>query len=188
MNFFNTRYYCNAYSHCQRVRGRKAKFFTIYPQNGTVLRLGSDPKEPNMAVPAAASGPEYDRSHDRERSRRADQRSFGRLAPNHRLKPSPHVDYEGFHAHFGDRSLEKSRALSAMPSNASWEIPATSDWRDQHEIAGDNHHGARNGMRLDGMNGRASSRSWTASFRGSIRPAKSVSLGQICARARVIRT
>src|SRR5438874_5277115 len=107
MNFFNTRYYCNGYSHCQRVRGRKAEFFTIYPQNGTILRLGSDPKEPNTAAPARASGREYDRSPDRERSRRADRRSFGRLAPSHRLKPSPHVDYEGFHVHFGDRSPEK---------------------------------------------------------------------------------
>src|SRR5207237_10004255 len=107
MNFFNTRYYCNGYSHCQRVRGRKAEFFTIYPQNVSMLLRGSEPKEPSTAAPARASGLEYDRSRDRERSRRADRRSFGRLAPSHRLKPSPHVDYEGFHAHLGDRSPEK---------------------------------------------------------------------------------
>jgi hypothetical protein len=52
--------------------GEKAKFFTIYPQTGTVLRLGSDPKEPNTAAPGRASGPEYDRSRDRKRGRRAD--------------------------------------------------------------------------------------------------------------------
>src|SRR5436309_15903661 len=54
MNFFNTRYYCDGYSHCQRVRERKAQVFTIYSQNGTILRFGSAPKEPNMAGPALA--------------------------------------------------------------------------------------------------------------------------------------
>src|SRR2546423_397509 len=103
MNFFNTRYYCNGYSHCQRVRGRKAEFFTIYPQNGTILRLGSDPKEPETAVPDPPTGPESDQWRDLERSRRADRPSFGRLAANHRLTPSPHADYEGFHARFEDR-------------------------------------------------------------------------------------
>src|SRR5438552_4021502 len=35
MNFFNTHHHCNGYSHCQRVRWRKANFFIIYPQIGT---------------------------------------------------------------------------------------------------------------------------------------------------------
>src|SRR5437764_15245810 len=68
MNFFNTRYYCNGYSHCQRVGGRKPKFFTIYRQNETILRLGSDPKEPKTVAPDPPTSPEYDRSRDPERS------------------------------------------------------------------------------------------------------------------------
>jgi hypothetical protein len=107
MNFFNTRYYCNGYSHCQRVQDRKAKFFTIYPQNGTILRLDSAPKEPSTAVPVPASGQERDRPRRRKLSGRADWRNFGLPGPSHRLKPSPHVDYEGFHARSGNLLPEK---------------------------------------------------------------------------------
>src|SRR5205807_7842553 len=92
MNFFNTRYYCNGYSHCQRVRGRKAKFFTIYSQNGTIFQLDFGLKEPDTAEPTSASGPKYDRARDRRRCCRADWRSFGRPGPNRKLKPSPHAD------------------------------------------------------------------------------------------------
>src|SRR6184192_2356487 len=97
MNFFNTRYYCNGYSHCQRVRGRKAKFFTIYSQNGTILQFGSAPKESNMAGPASASGRERDRAAAREPGCRGDQRNCEQRVPNHRLKPIPHADYTAFH-------------------------------------------------------------------------------------------
>ena len=107
MNFFNTRYYCKGYSHCQRVQDRKAKFSTIYPQNETILRLDSAPKEPSTAVPVPASGQEHDRPRRRKLSCRADWRNFGLPRRNRRLKPSPHVDYEGFHARSGNLLPEK---------------------------------------------------------------------------------
>src|SRR5439155_23303940 len=102
MNFFNTRYYCNGYSHCQRVRERKAQVFTIYSQNGTILQFGSAPKEPNMAGPASASGRERDRAAAaREPGCRGDQRNCEQRVPNHRLKPIPHADYTAFHVQCG---------------------------------------------------------------------------------------
>jgi hypothetical protein len=155
MNFFNTRYYCNGYSHCQRVRARKAKFFTIYPQNGTILRLGSDPKGPNMAAPARASGRECDRSRDWERSRRADRRSLGRLAPSRRLNP-----------------VHMSITKDFTRRRVGWtnmKLPATTTGLQENER-----------VSVERIVS-ASSRSWIESFRGSIQSAQSVSLGQICA-------
>src|SRR5437762_14379761 len=73
MNFLNTRYYCNGYSHCQRVRERKAEFFTIYPQNGTILRSDSGRKEPETVKPARASDQGSDRSSCSEQAYQPDR-------------------------------------------------------------------------------------------------------------------
>src|SRR5207237_9435738 len=101
MNFFNTCYYCNGYSHCQRVRERKAQVFTIYSQNGTILRFGSAPKEPNMAGAAFASGRERDRAADRGHGCRGEQRNCEQRVPHHRLKTIPHVDYTELDTTYG---------------------------------------------------------------------------------------
>src|SRR2546422_3290467 len=97
MNFFNTRYYCNGYSQCQRVRERKAQVFTIYSQNGTILRFGSAPKEPNMAGPAPASGRENDpAAAARGPGGRGGQRNCEQSGSKHKLKTTPPPHYTPF--------------------------------------------------------------------------------------------
>ena len=65
-----------------------------------------------------------------------------------------------------------------MPARLSCELPATPGWPDQYAIAGDNHHGARNGRSSADISSCASPRSSTASCRSCKRLAISTSLGQ----------
>src|SRR6266480_2248080 len=79
---------------------------------------------------------------------------------------------------FRQSSERKNRALSAMPFKLSCELPAIPGCPDQYAIAGESHHGARNGRVSDDCKLSASSCSWADSLRRSTRRAISTSLGQ----------
>lgn len=80
------------------VRERKAKFFTIYPQNGTILPFRSALKAPENAAPGSDFDPEGDKASGQELKRREGERNYPQPVPSHSLKPILLVDYEAFHA------------------------------------------------------------------------------------------
>src|SRR5947209_8384909 len=87
MNFFNTRYYCDGYSHCQRVVCRKPDFFTIYLQIGIILRCYFGRTEPDTAAPKPVFGPKCDRNHTEQESGRAKPPNSGPPDPNRKQLP-----------------------------------------------------------------------------------------------------
>ena len=111
MNFFNTRYYCNGYSHCQTGAREKSQVFYNLSAKRNNLRFGSVPKEPHTAGTAPASGQERDPPRRRESPCRGERQNFELPGPSRRLRPSLHADYEGFHARKGNLWPEKMRAL-----------------------------------------------------------------------------
>jgi len=107
MNFFNTHHHCNGYSHCQRVRWRKANFFIIYPQIGTTWPFYFGRKEQDTPALGSVSGQEFGQPLVPERSDATARLNSDRFGPNRSQKPIRCADFEGAGERFGDHPPEK---------------------------------------------------------------------------------